>query len=66
MEISRNWRLQQERYRLIGVVCPHCDVKDFPPRIICQNCGTKTEAVAHIGIAIGLPKKNECDNIAPR
>ena len=27
MEISRHWRLQQQRYALVGEVCPHCDAK---------------------------------------
>jgi scaffold protein (connect acetoacetyl-CoA thiolase and HMG-CoA synthase) len=38
MEISRHWRLQQQRYGLVGEVCPHCDEKIFPPRDICPNC----------------------------
>src|SRR5438105_11318235 len=38
MEISRNWRLQQQRYGLVGEVCPHCEVKIFPPRDVCPNC----------------------------
>jgi len=38
MEISRHWRLQQQRYGLVGEVCPHCDVKIFPPRDVCPNC----------------------------
>jgi len=38
MEISRHWRLQQQRYALVGEVCPHCDHKIFPPRDVCPNC----------------------------
>ena len=38
MEISRNWRLQKQRYGLVGEVCPHCDAKIFPPRDVCPNC----------------------------
>lgn len=38
MEISRHWRLQQQRYALVGEVCPHCEVKIFPPRDVCPNC----------------------------
>jgi uncharacterized OB-fold protein len=38
MEISRHWRLQQQRYALVGEVCPHCDAKIFPPRDVCPNC----------------------------
>lgn len=45
MEISRHWRLQHQRYGLIGEVCPHCEIKVFPPRDICPNCAeeSKTE-----------------------
>lgn len=32
MEISRSWRLQKFRYRLIGVQCEHCGEKIFPPK----------------------------------
>jgi uncharacterized protein len=39
MEIPRHWRLKQQRYSLIGEVCPHCDAKIFPPRDVCQACG---------------------------
>jgi hypothetical protein len=38
MEVSRHWRLQQQRYGLVGEVCPHCDEKIFPPRDVCPNC----------------------------
>ena len=38
MEISRHWRLQQQRYALVGEVCPHCSHKIFPPRDVCPNC----------------------------
>jgi uncharacterized OB-fold protein len=39
MEIPRHWRLKQQRYGLVGEVCPHCDAKIFPPRDICPVCG---------------------------
>jgi len=35
---SRNWRLQQQRYRLVGEVCNHCGVTIFPPRDVCPEC----------------------------
>lgn len=38
MEISRHWRLRQQRYGLVGEVCPHCDEKIFPPRDVCPHC----------------------------
>jgi uncharacterized OB-fold protein len=39
MEIPRHWRLQKQRYGLVGEVCPHCNTKLFPPRDICPECG---------------------------
>src|SRR5512137_3010430 len=39
MEIPRHWRLKQQRYALVGEVCPHCDTKIFPPRDVCPHCG---------------------------
>jgi len=42
MENPRYWRLQPQRYRLVGEVCPECDVKIFPLRDICPYCGGET------------------------
>lgn len=39
MEVPRIWRLKKQRYALQGEVCPHCDVKIFPPRDVCPACG---------------------------
>lgn len=39
MEVPRHWRLKQQRYALVGEVCPHCEVKIFPPRDVCPSCG---------------------------
>ena len=39
MEIARHWRLKQQRYGLVGEICPHCSAKIFPPRDVCPNCG---------------------------
>jgi uncharacterized OB-fold protein len=36
---SRHWRLQTQRYSLVGEACPHCEFKIFPPRDICPDCG---------------------------
>jgi len=45
MEIPRHWRLKKQRYNLVGEICPHCEVKIFPPRDVCPECGkeAKTE-----------------------
>jgi uncharacterized OB-fold protein len=39
MDTSRHWRLKQQRYALVGEVCPHCESKIFPPRDVCPDCG---------------------------
>ena len=39
MEIPRHWRLKQQRYSMVGEVCPHCNAKIFPPRDVCPECG---------------------------
>ncbi|MFQ5922629.1 MAG: Zn-ribbon domain-containing OB-fold protein [Anaerolineales bacterium] len=39
METSQHWRLKQQRYALVGEVCPHCTTKIFPPRDFCPDCG---------------------------
>ncbi len=38
MEVSRHWRLNKQRYELIGETCNHCGVKLFPPRDVCLEC----------------------------
>lgn len=41
MEVSRHWRLQQQRYGLVGEVCGSCDEKIFPPRDVCPHCAAE-------------------------
>lgn len=43
MEISRHWRLRQQRYALVGEICPHCEEKIFPPRDVCPNCAQEAK-----------------------
>ena len=38
MSIAQNWRLQSQRYRLVGETCNKCGVKIFPPRDVCPEC----------------------------
>ena len=45
MEIPRHWRLKQQRYGLVGEVCPHCDHKIFPPRDVCPDCGGEAKTL---------------------
>ncbi len=40
MEIPRYWRMNKQRYALVGEVCPHCEGKIFPPRDVCPHCGS--------------------------
>ncbi len=43
--IPRNWRLQQQRYRLEGKVCEHCNKMVFPPRSVCPECATSAKTM---------------------
>jgi len=38
MQVSQHWRLQEQRYKLVGETCEHCDSKLFPPRDVCPVC----------------------------
>ena len=38
MDLARNWRLNDQRYRLEGNACANCGAKYFPPRAVCNNC----------------------------
>lgn len=42
MEISRHWRLNKQRYGLVGEICNSSECEGraiFPPRDICPGCG---------------------------
>ena len=38
MSIPRHWRLQNQRYQMVGEVCHKCGAKLFPPRDVCPEC----------------------------
>ncbi len=38
MDIPRHWRLQRQRYALVGEVCKKCGARLFPPRDVCPQC----------------------------
>jgi uncharacterized OB-fold protein len=38
MGIPTNWRLRQQRYRLVGEVCEKCGERIFPARDVCPGC----------------------------
>ena len=44
MSVPRDWRLQQQRYRLVGEVCEGCGARIFPPRDICPECEAPAKA----------------------
>ena len=37
-DLARNWRLREQRYRLIGNRCLRCGTRFFPPRQVCTEC----------------------------
>lgn len=41
MHIAQNWRLNAQRYALIGEKCPHCGKCIFPPRDKCPYCAVE-------------------------
>lgn len=41
---ARWWRNKQQRYGLVGEVCPHCEHKIFPPRDVCPYCGDEARS----------------------
>ncbi len=47
--IPRNWRLQQQRYRLTGQVCEHCNEMVFPPRTVCPKCKAAAQTPLFFG-----------------
>lgn len=38
MNIAQNWRLNNQRYALVGVRCETCGQVTFPPREVCPHC----------------------------
>ena len=38
MSIPGNWRLQTQRYRLVGEICEKCGARIFPSRDVCPEC----------------------------
>jgi len=44
MGIPSNWRLRQQRYRLVGEECEKCGERIFPPRDVCPGCEAPAQA----------------------
>ncbi len=38
MSLAKHWRLQDQRYKLIGGQCEACGAKLFPQRQVCPQC----------------------------
>ena len=38
MSLPRHWRLQNQRYQMVGELCLKCGAKIFPPRDVCPEC----------------------------
>lgn len=38
MNVPRHWRLENQRYSLVGEVCNNCGARLFPPRDVCPEC----------------------------
>lgn len=38
MSLAKHWRLQDQRYRLLGVQCEDCGARLFPRRRVCPRC----------------------------
>jgi uncharacterized OB-fold protein len=51
---SKYWREIPQRYRLEANRCAPCDLKFFPPRLICPECGNQTLEPAKIADRGGL------------
>ena len=49
VEIARHWRLNSQRYSLIGEECPTCHHKIFPPRDVCPYCAEEAGPEFHFG-----------------
>ncbi len=45
---SRYWREIPQRYRFEANQCPKCQMKFFPPRLICPECGNQELEEARI------------------
>ncbi|MEK7498222.1 MAG: zinc ribbon domain-containing protein [Patescibacteria group bacterium] len=59
MEIARHWRLNQQRYKLVGERCNSCESFIFPPRDACPICGSHGviyKAPISFGNALALRK----------
>jgi len=38
-----NWRLKEQKYRMVSAKCTKCETVHFPPRQKCSECDSETE-----------------------
>ncbi len=43
MHVARDWRVRQQRYRLVGEICQTCGHLLFPPRDTCPHCAESAQ-----------------------
>lgn len=41
MSLAKHWRLQDQRYRLLGARCIDCGARLFPQRQVCPRCKSR-------------------------
>jgi uncharacterized OB-fold protein len=41
--VSWVWRFHQISLRMVGSNCQKCEIKHFPPREVCPDCGYKQD-----------------------
>jgi uncharacterized OB-fold protein len=41
MSLAKHWRLQDQRYRLTGMLCQDCGAKMLPRRLVCPQCRSR-------------------------
>jgi len=45
MQLAQNWRLNAQRYTLMGEQCPKCGSYIFPPRDVCPDCTAEAKTL---------------------
>jgi hypothetical protein len=48
MGVPQDWRLREQRYRLLGEICLNCGRTLFPPRDVCPECGASAKAMSAV------------------
>ena len=59
MQVAGHWRVQKQRYMLVGEVCENCGHKMFPPRGVCPACQTPAQVPEQASYAVPLMAMKE-------